>query len=275
MANSEEWVFRKQKHLSDWLNNFRKANDIVLEVQMNLDITNWEIEAIKNRPTISGELPSLESSDILERDYKYTTLAFPSIPDFNPIVAGTASTITASGAAYVYNYVSKIGDIADPGAVDFSNKYTGLYHQIQTEQDRPSQVRQLMQKFCGLKTLQRFDSSEKSYFGTRSGAITPKVSALDIRNTLDGVQGDLFNRARANPKENMTWQEMVKRLSKGNLGDEYNELLRQESVRSNLIANLSEILKDRNRGSATNLNHLWPETLDHIYTVLGLLKLPK
>jgi hypothetical protein len=265
----------KKQHLEEWLRRYRTARDIVPDVQANIAMTDWEIDALKNRPTVASEgLPS-ESYYILKHDYEFTKKAFPLMPEYNPVVASTATAISTSGTANVYDYVAKCADSGVPEVVEYSNKYTRLYHDIQTEQQRPEKVRQLMQLFCSPSTLQRFETARCSYLSAKSAATSPREAALELRNTLDGLKGDLFKTARTTPKENMTWEKMAARLSKGGDGsDEYQEIVRQYPVRSTLIGRLSNILKYRDSGSETNMDDLWTEVLDHIYALLGLLKLP-
>jgi hypothetical protein len=42
-------------------------------------------------------------------------------------------------------------------------------------------------------------------------------------------------------------------------------------VRTSLISRLSDIAKDREGGSLTNLDNLWTQISDHIYIVLSLI----
>jgi hypothetical protein len=94
-----------------------------------------------------------------------------------------------------------------------------------------------------------------------------------MRNLLGGVEGDLFQLARSKDKENMTWELMIERLAKGvPKGHEYRELISQIAFRSTLVSRLSDVLKDREAGSENDIGHLWTQVLDHIHTILGLLK---
>jgi hypothetical protein len=80
--------------------------------------------------------------------------------------------------------------------------------------------------------------------------------------------------ARKWEKENMTWERMAERLSRGNTsGVEYNEMIRQKGVHSSLINRLSEIGKDRESNFAVNLIHIWTELLDHVFTILSIAEL--
>ena len=91
-----------------------------------------------------------------------------------------------------------------------------------------------------------------------------------MRTFLDGVKGDLFVLARQSPEENMTWETMTARVAQPKGETEYREVLRQESIRSNLVSRLSEIGKDRRVASGDDLLNLWTQTLDHVYVLLTL-----
>lgn len=72
----------------------------------------------------------------------------------------------------------------------------------------------------------------------------------------------------------MTWEKMVSKLHKGEIdGTETRELIRQGTLRSELIGKLSDIGKDRKGSLDRNINHIWTEMLDHVYLVLGLINL--
>ena len=97
---------------------------------------------------------------------------------------------------------------------------------------------------------------------------------MSMRTLLDGVKGDLWNLARRRPKENMTWSRMVSRLAKGRPGGaEHVSLLREDHARSQLISALSAVGKDREGSQDVGLVNLWNSMIDHIYVVLGLVRL--
>jgi hypothetical protein len=49
----------------------------------------------------------------------------------------------------------------------------------------------------------------------KSGVGERTAAALEIRTLLDEIQGFLFEKARKQEKETITWNEMSKRLAKG------------------------------------------------------------
>lgn len=264
-------LHQKEQHLDEWLRRYGNAKEIVPDVQKNLDMTRWEIGALEGRPTVAGEVPSAADLPYITlEDYRLTQSALPMMPVYNPVTMGTASSSTVSGLAIIYSHIAKYADIPDSHAIDFSNNQTKLYREIQEKQERPKQVRNLMQVYCSAQTLQRFDTATQAYLSTKSGAVTRMDAANAIRNTLDGHKGDLFERARKTPKENMTWATMSQRLAKGD--DEREALLRNETIRTSVYSGLSETLKARSQSSTTNIDNLWTQTLDFIYAVLNLLK---
>jgi hypothetical protein len=69
---------------------------------------------------------------------------------------------------------------------------------------------------------------------------------------------------------------MAQRLVKGPVpGPEYDELIRLEDRRSSLISRLSDVVKDRESGSLTDIDQLWIQVQEHIVSTLGLLNLPR
>jgi hypothetical protein len=267
------YLEKKRGHLTAWLSRFNTAKDIVPDVQKSLETTNWEIEALENRPKIPGDLLPDGLGSILERDYRFTAGAIPMMPSYNPVLSSTASSMAISGSVSVYDYVAGFADLGSPQATEYSQTYTQRYQQLQAAQQRPEEVNWKMAKFCSQNTLDRFNTAKNDYLSAKCGAVPRRQVALGIRNLLDGLKGELFQMARLTPNENMTWERMAQRLCKGSTaGAEEQELVRHNEVRSTIMSHLSDILKDREPSSKTDLDHLWTETLDHIYAVLGLIK---
>jgi len=265
---------KKRDYLVTWLQNFEQAQDIVPRVQKELEKTEWEIDALSNLPDEAAEIPSGDMTVLFDNDFKYLTHALPMIPTFDVSQLSSSDAISASGTMSVYEYVSRIGDIETPKAFEFSNHYTLKYQEIQLAHDRPNEVRNLLAKLPSKNTSERFERAEKSYMLFKAGNGEKTSAAIEMRTFVDGLSGDLFQVARKWEKENMTWERMAERLSKGDTaGVEYNEMIRQKGIHSSLINRLSEIGKDREGGSATNLNHIWTELLDHVFTVLTIANL--
>ncbi|MCI0527531.1 MAG: hypothetical protein L0Y56_08830 [Nitrospira sp.] len=266
---------KKRKHLQKWLRRVKKAQDTVPQVQINLELVNWQIEALANPPDEASEIPLIGLSSTLDQDTNYWIGALTMIPKVDGDLIMAASAITTTGTQSIYEFVTRVGDLPTPGAIAYTEKYTTLYHQLHITQNRPEAVRSLIEKLNNPQTLERFDEALKAYLTTKAGTEKHSTAGKEMRNLLDGVKGDLFKIARKWPKENMNWQVMAERLVIGEVaGMEYHELINQGPIRSSLIDRLSDILKEREGGSFTNLDNVWTQVLDHIYITLGLIKFP-
>ena len=261
----------ERKYLQEWLANLDSAQRLTPDVQRKLEQIEWEISALKNSPEEGDEIPTLYLVIDIDRDYRSLPTLLPMVPEYDLSAFTSSAVTTGSGTASVFEYVTRVGDLESPNAQDYSAKYTVAYYDLEASQKRPDDIRSLLDK---LKVqLDRFDEAYSNYYKHKGGVLDKKTAALSMRNFLDGVKGDLFTMARYHPKENMTWETMAKRLAKAtDGGDEENLLIDQEDKRSSLISRLSEVLKDREGGSVTNLEYIWTQLLDHVYIVLNLIQ---
>lgn len=103
--DESHFLKKKQKHLTEWVSRFKKAKDILPEVQKNLDMTNWGIEALTNLPI---EVLPEKTEKALERDCNAAMQAYPMIP----IIAAstTATSMATAGTSGLYDYVAKCED---------------------------------------------------------------------------------------------------------------------------------------------------------------------
>jgi hypothetical protein len=185
----------------------------------------------------------------------------------------TASTTVTSGSV-TFNYVNRIGDIGTPDALDYSNTFTQEYKKLQETQERPLSVRKLLEKLNSPNTLERFENALIAYHKYKSDPREKIPAANHMRNLLDGIKGDLWKRARHWPDENMTWSLMASRLAiNGDRGQEHITLDNLKRKKSALNSRLSDVLKDREGASITNLDSIWTEIIDFLFAVLGLINL--
>lgn len=262
----------KLAHLVDWINGLKDANKIVPEVQQQIELVQWQLEVLKNTPDEAEEIPFTPPS--AEKSYLHTKSVLPLIPKYEVgnIINSTSGTVSSS--TDYYNYVSQVGDLGTPKAFEFSGRFTVLYQNIQQTQDRQSLVKQMIEKLENPSTVERYDRAVNAYSMYKSEIGERTSAAMEIRTLLDGVQGTLFEKAKKQPKENMTWGKMGSRLA-GIVPDSenYKNFIYQYEIRSKLISRLSDIGKDREGGAATNLEFVWTQVLDHLYITLSLLGL--
>lgn len=265
----------KRTHLQNWLEQNKQAQRILPYVQKNLEMTDWEIDAINNLPEGAQAVPQ-NLEEHYEKEYNHILKVLPSIPKYDQAAMGSTLSVATSGTNTLYAYVAHLGESEAPKLKAYSDKYTKRYQEIQIAQERPTAVRDLLTKLNSEQLLQRFDRASNAYSLAKSGSGERTAAAAEMRTLLDGLQGELFKKARKQPRENMTWTEMAKRMTKGEYGGiEHQELLQQDVNRGSLVSQLSTVLKDRDSRSTILLDNLWSQLLDHIFVVIGLLKLPE
>lgn len=273
--NADNWrkLDDDERYLTEWLIRFNQAKDIAPHVYRVLQNVKWQKDALKNQPDEAAEIPTGDLSASIDAAHIHLMNTFPLMPEYSRVSANTTGAYSASAGSGIYNFVARVGDLGTPAAKAYSEKFTGLYRNLQVAQDRPQEVRRLVERLRQSQTLARFDTAYKSYLEIKAGG-SRAGAAGNVRTLLDGIKGDLFEKARKSPKENMTWETMAGRLVAGASADEDRKQLVLKLINhQSLVNRLSEVLKDREAGSLTNLDDLWTQVLDHIFTVLTLVNL--
>jgi len=262
----------KKKHLEEFLARYRQIQQVSQIVQMNLDSTNWEIEALENRPSIVAEMPlPPDLTTQFKLGYNYSQAAFPLPPRYDLPLAANSIAVSTAGTTTTYAYVEQFGLLETPEAEAYSKKYTDIYSSIQQAQDRVKNVSKLIDKLGSPSTSEKFKRARNAYYAVKTGTGEQTSAAMEMRTLIDGVKGELFYKARKWPKEDMTWGTMAERLAKGGTGGtEHKTLLAQGSRHSSLICQLSNVGKDRIVG---NPESLWVQVLDYLLIVLKLVQL--
>ena len=266
----------KKKYLDEWLTRYKKAQEIVPQVQTNLELTEWELQALQDRPKEADEIPFLGLGTRLGEERTHLINALPMLPLYDADAMDSSTALASSGTASIFSYVAKVGDLESEEARRYSLRHTETYNQLQEAQQRPKAVRKLLAELGNKQIIERFDRAMAAFSATKSGSGERTSASLEMRTLLDGLKGELFAKACRQPKENMTWGIMAERLAKGGReGAEHRELVVRESINSSLVNRLSQVAKDREGLSFTNIDILWPELLDHIFIILGLVNLQK
>ena len=159
----------KKAHLREWLERCKKAQEAVPSVQMILEMTEWEMQAFADRPEEAEEIPLGDLETRFDQEYNHLIHVLPMMPEYEPGSIPILTAVTTSGSASTYNYVSRVGDLGTQEAQDYSRKHTVAYRKLQAAQDKPKEVRDLVEKLGNPQTLRRFDRAFDVYFATRSG----------------------------------------------------------------------------------------------------------
>lgn len=262
----------RKNHLEEVKRTYLDAQGVLPYVQRDIDLTEWQLNVYQNLPPEASEILLHDRKEKLDTENQYLKGVYRVLDVPSAGALNSTASVTTSGTSDDYSYVKRIGDLDTPSTLAFANTYGNQYQVLQLAQDRPHQVRALLSKLNTPNIYERFDNAFEAIQGFQAGSVKRTAAANEIRNLLLGFKGGLFDRARKWAKENMTWGNMSARLAiNGGRGQEHVVLGAQARKHSSLLNRLADVLKDREGGSVTDLNGIWTETLDHLYTVLGLL----
>ena len=267
-----ESLINRRDFLSNWIDSLRDAIEISHFAQLQLNYTNWMIETINS---LSGNEEQLYDTDLakqINEKNEYIRLAFPSFPPFDYSIVGSSSGLTAADSSALFSIIVEMVPSIKGEINTRVNEQINKYCELEKQYKRQEEVFQLLQKHNFKDSISRFNHAFEMYNSYKTEITDRSSSANEIRNLINGIKGDLFNKARQWEKENMTWSTMAQRLAKSEPNsDECNEIKNQESEQSKLLELLSGILKKREGFHTIDLDTIWILTLDHIYIVLNLI----
>lgn len=265
-------IHAKQEYIKDWKERIQEAQKIAPIIDKIEEVTNWEEQALTNLPDEADEIPMVTLNNDLEMDYQQFTKSLPMPPRISTQFVSqntTAGTITS--ASSTFEFVSRVGDLRTPMCRAYSSSFINAYYGIQKSQNRGNEVRQFILRLNNSNLLQRFDECIDSISRLHLSLEKKESTANFIRNLINGIKGELFERARNKPGENMTWEKMATRLSINDNGKKL--IIRQELVKSNLLSRTADALKNILTESETNIDFIWTQTIDHLFIVLNNIKI--
>jgi hypothetical protein len=231
-------------YLDQWMKRYKKANEVAPKVQDLLDIIDWRIQAYENCPKEARTVFPANLFEQHRRSHTFIIGNIPMIPDYNKGDVFKAFAVGTSGATVTFSSVHRAKDLLIPESKSYSERFTIKYITLQDSQGRPKEVRDLIVKLGSANILQRFDRALKAKDSVKIGIGERTSAAIEIRTLLEGLKGNLWQRAKNWPKENMTWREMAKRLAKNGFGGtEYHELLRQEDTYTHFLVSYRQSLR--------------------------------
>lgn len=260
-------------HLTEWLRRIKTAQEQVSDVQDMVVRTEWEISMLTDLPEEAEEFvsPGLTQKYTQGNEYLYSFLPLP--PEYEKTKITSSGSITTSGTSTMVSFVRAAGETKSPLVQYWSNSYVVSYRDIQEKQLRFEKTQQRLQ-ILSTDGVIELEKAQQAY-SAAAAEIGERVAAgIAMRNMLEHFKGDLWEKARNNPRENMTWEKMAERLTVGDSGGiEHQELLDQEREWKSLHSRLTEVAKDQKKGLVVDLDDIWTRLIDHLFTILGIIKI--
>jgi len=260
-------------YFKEWLRRLKQAQDQIPIVQDLEERTEWEINTLNDLPEDAQEFFSLSLVDNYDITTEHLRESLPLPPEFNVLAVPSAAALSTSGSSSIYSAVSRAGEVDAEDIQKWSGIHTGLYREIQKKQTRFDKVKQQLQ-MLNANRVGELETARQEYAAAVSDVGERIAAGIAMRNVLDHFKGDLFERARDHLGENMTWEQMAERLTLGKVGGiEHKELINQEVEWRSLKVRLSDVAKGQKHGLVVDLQDIWTKLVDHLFTVLGIIKL--
>lgn len=263
-----------EDQLREWLERFGKAQDAVPFVSRSLEVVHWERQALDNLPEEARRLQLPYTADYYRRRCDYLAGTLPRISDYDVDSVRNFPAVLTSGTVNYYGFLDEVADLQTPASQTYADTQKRTYSELQTRQMRIHDVRSLLCKLGSKRVLSQFERAFRAHSAdaTKTGART--AAAIEMRTLLDGVQGELFARAGHQRGQKTSWLSIAMHFAKGEPCDiTYQKVVEEGQSREKLIGQLSLSAKDRDESHPVDLDAVWTETLDHIYTVLSLVRL--
>ena len=142
----KQLIEEKRAHLIELRKRIKNAQSIVPEIQKQIEITEWELEALTKSPDEAKKLipDSLEKD--LRREIEIIKEDLPMMPNYDPERIYFTSAVATSGSALMNDFIFKIEDLGTTEAKIYSEKFTSQYHALQESHNLPKEVRNIIEK---------------------------------------------------------------------------------------------------------------------------------
>jgi hypothetical protein len=260
-------------YLRTWLDRHKDASEVAPSVREALAEAEWELGVIRDLPPDAADLSTTQIDEYSGMALRRVTEALPTLPAYDVSAGLRINSISTSSSSAAFSYVREVGMIGTPKAVEYSLAKADEYRVLQESHQRRFRIRTLMQELIP-RAVPRFDAACRAVDQSRIGVTAKSAAASELRNLVEGVQGELMDLARKTPREHLNWEIMSERLVPAS-SDMRTVLLEQGRLRSTLYGDLSHATKLREGERAQPIEDLQARALDHAFAVLSAIKAGK
>ena len=259
------------QHLELFERRLRGANEAAPLVRQAIDQLRWQRESIVQMPESLKPSISEHAKQEFRTTRDFLKQVVPLVPsvELPPIESGTGLTTTTSSE--VFSMVVAAEKVDDQHGRRWAFDRKEAYRNVQRE-NQPT-TRSLL-KGLNSPLAAEYAAAISLLDSIHSAASSPEATALAWRTLLDRVRGELLEKARRWPDENMTWSRMAKRLAKGKAsGAAAKKLTEQEHILSKIKGQLSTVAKKRSQDPQRELEDAVAQANDFLLATLRLTQL--
>jgi hypothetical protein len=279
MDDKNEVEASAKKHrdaLAEWLKNAKQIADVTPIIQQASEIADFQYDLIASMPS-DVEAPirdELLSSISGSHDFWQAQL-----PKIQPTsTAGTLSGLAMSvyDSTSAYDYLTIVAVNGNEAARGWAQPRVRRYRELQIGQQRIEAVHQTM-KTIKTELADEFQTSVNAYRAALPQVKDYQGAGIQLRNVLAHTKGELISKAmRLSKKQKLKWYQMASILAKGGTASpEHSLLITQEPSFKSLHDRLTIIAKNQSVIARQDLEDIFTEWVDHLFTVLNLVDLAK
>lgn len=272
LDKAKEIANSNSAYLSDWLDRAREVRELEPYVQQAYQNTVWQRDSLNSIPDDAVDVNaslvnSLENSRYVFENYlpeiQKSRKQYTDVSSFNATVI--------SGSSNTFSYLNQISPDLSSEQRDIISPQIASYVELHQRQNRITTVKCLLNKLDN-NLVDELELAEKElrHFKNKTSDVIAPATAL--RNVLQHFKGQLFLKARNTPKETPNWSIMAGRIViTGVSTPEHNTLENEKTTNSQLYDRLSRILKGNLNAASSDMDNIFIEVTDHIFTVLSLI----
>gem|GEM_PF-2777682 len=276
----DEFLMNRKEKLSHLQNRYQLDIYVIEQhpkVVEGIERTNLEIDILENMPSSWVDKYLIPSMPV-NQDLALTKSNFPL--SFDPLqqISPSTDTFTTSSSALVFHGFPSLDELNNPYESEYMTKVTEDYLIFQERYNKSDEIRRMLSSLPkGEETIERFNRAEKAYKNFKGGIGERTSAASEMRTYLWGVNGCLEEGAKDWKNENRpSWEKMAQRYVGGpEYRKEYLQFLDEKRINEELVRELSEILKDREKEREIDINSIWIKLLDHSIVLLSITKIKR
>lgn len=257
----------------DWLKKAAEIREIEPYAQRALDVVSWQLESLNKIPNNAPDI----KPEVVESMYFSGEVFSKRLPEITiqtdwPVVMAAVPASANSGSSMTFEYLNEIYPQISPEEQKEILPQINSYKLIHENQQRYGSLKDKLREMKPYLE-DELETASKELQHYRNGTAEVLSPATAIRNVLQHIKGELLFKARKTEKETPNWDIMAERfVLETPPSPEYNILKHEGHTHTRLYDKLSRILKGNKFVTPDELGNLFIEVIDHMHTVLSLIK---